>query len=93
MEGNFKKFNEEAELLKVIAHPIRLCIVSGLLKKGQCNVSFMQNCMGLPQSTVSTHLAKLKAHGIIEGERNGLEVIYKVKNKKVEKIIEALLEE
>lgn len=93
MEKDYKKYNEAAELLKVLAHPVRLCIVRGLLSKGVCNVTYMQNCLDVPQSTVSQHLQKLRAAGIIEGERNGLEINYKVTNPKIEKIIEALLEE
>ena len=34
---NFLK--EQAELLKVIAHPVRLCIVRGLWRNGSCNVT------------------------------------------------------
>jgi ArsR family transcriptional regulator len=93
MEKEYKKYNEVAELLKVLAHPVRLCIVRGLLNKGSCNVTYMQNCLDVPQSTVSQHLQKLRAAGVIEGERNGLEINYKVSNPKVEKIIEALLED
>lgn len=90
MDNNFQKFNETAELLKVLAHPVRLCIVNGLLKKGSCNVSHMQNCLGVPQSTVSQHLQKLRTAGIIEGERNGLEINYSVCDKRVEELVKLL---
>lgn len=93
MESDYKKYNDTAELLKVLAHPVRLCIVKGLLSKGQCNVSYMQNCLDMPQSTVSQHLQKLRAAGIIEGDRNGLEVNYKVCDERVEKLIRLLLNE
>ncbi|MBB6713569.1 ArsR/SmtB family transcription factor [Clostridium gasigenes] len=91
MDNNYKQYEETAELLKVLAHPIRLCIVSGLLEVGSCNVSKMQNCLGVPQSTISQHLQKLKSVGIISGERNGLEVFYKIADERVETIIKALL--
>ncbi len=91
MDNEMKGFNEMSEILKALAHPVRLCIVSGLLKKGQCNVTYMQECLELPQSTISQHLQKLRAAGIIEGTRNGLEVSYKVSNEKIEKIIEILI--
>lgn len=77
-------------MLKVLAHPVRLCLVNGLIEKGRCNVSYMQTCLDIPQSTISQHLQKLKAAGIIEGERNGLEINYKVCNKVVEDLIELL---
>jgi ArsR family transcriptional regulator len=90
MEMNYQKYNETAELLKTLAHPVRLCIVSGLLNKGECNVTYMQNCLGIPQSTISQHLQKLRMAGIITGRRNGLEINYKVCNEKVEALINAL---
>lgn len=84
-----KKYEGTAELLKAIAHPVRLCIIKGLLNK-ECNVSHMQECLELPQSTVSQHLSILRAKGIIKGERNGLEITYSVVSEDVKKIINAL---
>lgn len=92
MENNISEFNENAELLKILAHPVRLCIVNGLIKNGGCNVSHMQNCLSMPQSTISQHLQKLRTAGIIEGERNGLEVSYRICNDKVKKIMKVLFE-
>ncbi len=90
MDSNYNIYESEAELLKALAHPVRLCIVNGLLNKGTCNVSFMQNCLGMPQSTVSQHLQKLRVAGIVKGERIGTEITYSVSNPKVEKIINIL---
>ncbi len=93
MDKDYEKFNDLAEILKVLAHPVRLCIVKGLLENGGCNVSHMQNCLDAPQSTISQHLQKLRAAGIVEGRRNGLEINYRVCSSKAEKIIKALFEE
>ncbi|MDF2843915.1 MAG: transcriptional regulator [Herbinix sp.] len=90
MEHMEQKYNETAELLKVLAHPVRLCIVNGLLGKGECNVTYMQNCLGAPQSTISQHLQKLRMAGIIEGRRNGLEINYAVCSDKVEALMKLL---
>jgi DNA-binding transcriptional ArsR family regulator len=83
-------YAENAELLKALAHPVRLCIVKGLIEKGCCNVSTMQECLNMPQSTISQHLGKLKAANIVTAERQGLEVIYRVHHEKVKQIIEVL---
>jgi ArsR family transcriptional regulator len=91
LDNNFKKYEESAELLKAIAHPVRLCIIRGLLEKGVCNVTTMQGCLGIPQPTVSRHLQVLKGLGIIEGERNGLEIKYRITNQKIVKLIHILL--
>jgi len=46
------KFIQKSELLKALAHPIRMCIVKGLIEK-ESNVTNIQECLDLPQSTVS----------------------------------------
>ena len=86
------KYREKAEKLKVLAHPHRLCIVKGLIDKS-CNVTKIQECMSLPQSTISQHLAKLRAAGIISGSRNGLEVCYRVEDEEVKSIVGLLLKD
>lgn len=91
MDNNFKAYTETAEILKALAHPVRLCIVRGLIKKGSCNVSYMQECLDLPQSTVSQHLQKLRMLGILEADRNGLEISYSIKDERVKAVIEIFL--
>jgi ArsR family transcriptional regulator len=84
-----KQFLAESEVLKVLGHPIRLKIVAGLCTR-ECNVKHIWECLGLPQATVSQHLALLKNKGIIEGKREGVEVHYSVINPLAKKIIDAL---
>lgn len=84
-----KQFKVESEVLKVLGHPIRLKIVAGLCTH-ECNVKHIWECLGLPQATVSQHLALLKNKGIIEGKREGVEVHYSVINPLAKKIIESL---
>jgi len=72
-----RNFDDDAEVLKVLGHPVRLKIVAGLCTK-ECNVKHIWECLGLPQATVSQHLALLKNKGIIEGKRDGVEVHYSV---------------
>lgn len=93
MDKDFSKYNETAEIFKVLAHPVRICIVKGLLDNGACNVSHMQSCLNAPQSTISQHLQKLRTAGIIEGRRSGLEIYYSVCNEKVSNIIKIILSE
>ena len=84
-----EKYIEKAEKLKAIAHPHRLYILKGLIENS-CNVKKMQECLGLPQSTVSQHLARLRAAGIIAGKRKGLEICYSVVDQEIIDIIKAL---
>ncbi len=90
MDVDMKKNSELAELLKAIAHPVRLCIVHGLVENGGCNVTHMQSCLEVPQSTISQHLQKLRAAGIITGVRNGLEVNYQIADPRIARLIRVL---
>lgn len=85
-------YERKADILKTLGHPVRLCIVNGLLTKS-CNVTGIQECLGLPQSTISQHLAVLKARGIVKGERKGLEIIYSVVDEDVKRLIKAFMKE
>ena len=84
-----RTFEQEAERLKVLGHPIRLKIVAGLCTQ-ECNVKHIWECLGLPQATVSQHLALLKNKGIIEGKRDGVEVFYTVVHPLARKIIDII---
>ena len=93
MDLDTNKYNEIAEVLKALAHPVRLCIVRGLIEKGGCNVCHMQECLGMPQSTTSQHLQKLRSAGIISGQRKGLEVNYQVCDQRIVELIKLLFPE
>jgi ArsR family transcriptional regulator len=82
-----REYGPEAEIFKVLGHPVRLKIVAGLCSK-ECNVKHIWECLGLPQATVSQHLALLKNKGIIEGRREGVEVRYSVVHPLARKLIE-----
>ena len=84
-----RNFDDEAEILKVLGHPVRLKIVAGLCTK-ECNVKHIWECLGLPQATVSQHLALLKNKGIIEGKHVGVKVHYRVVHPLAKKIIAML---
>lgn len=92
-EKTKKILAEKAELFKTIAHPVRLCILAMLIKEAQSNVTDIQCCLDVPQPTISQHLAKLKAAGILTAERNGTEIIYKIKNQEIKNLILQILED
>ncbi len=81
---------EKAAILKALSNPVRLCIVRELLERGECNVSSMQHCLEMSQSTVSQHISRLRDIGIIRGERRGVEVFYSVIDSDATSVIESL---
>lgn len=84
-------YSRESDILKVLGHPVRLKIVAGLLSES-CNVKKIWECLGLPQATVSQHLALLKNKAIISGRREGVEVFYRVTCPEAQRIVSALLD-
>ncbi|MGH0516612.1 ArsR/SmtB family transcription factor [Bacillus cereus] len=84
---------ENAEILKTLAHPMRITILKELITRGTCNVNQLVDILGIPQSTVSQHLSKMKSQKLIMNVRRGLEVYYSAPNKQVNAIVELLLVE
>ena len=84
-----QNFDREAEILKVLGHPVRLKIIAGLMSQS-CNVKKIWECLGLPQATVSQHLALLKNKGIIDGRREGVEVFYQVVSDEARAVVMAM---
>ena len=60
------------------------------LKVDGCNVSEIQNNMGLPQSTISHHLLILKNAGILSSHRKGTTVCYSIEIEDIKQILEIL---
>ncbi|MFB9757252.1 metalloregulator ArsR/SmtB family transcription factor [Ectobacillus funiculus] len=88
---NIEKFNDSAEILKVLAHPARIALVKFMIEKGPTNVTSLYEELEAPQSTVSQHLSKLKTAKIISGTRKGLEIYYEIKDERVEPILNAMI--
>lgn len=76
--ATLQQLQQTADLMKAMGHPVRLCILKRLTDNGLTNVQQLQHCLSAPQSTVSQHLAVLRSAGIIQGQRQGLEIHYHV---------------
>jgi len=87
---DIKKFEDVAELLKVIGHPIRLTILTGLLDKKSC-VKDIWDCLGLPQATVSQHLSILKNKKILGSKKVGVKREYFVEDEFVKNILKIII--
>ncbi|MFA6112318.1 MAG: metalloregulator ArsR/SmtB family transcription factor [Candidatus Latescibacterota bacterium] len=68
-------FRQQARILKALANESRLRIVHRLAE-GECSVGELTDLVGSDRSTVSKHLAVLRAHGIVEDRRDGNVVYY-----------------
>jgi ArsR family transcriptional regulator len=70
-------FTQQAKMLKALANESRLMIVDRL-SRGECSVGDLREIVGGDLSTVSKHLALLRAHGIVEDRREGTTVYYRL---------------
>jgi len=68
-------FRQQARVLKALANESRLKIVDRL-SRGECSVGELTDLVGSDRSTVSKHLALLRAHGIVLDRREGNVVYY-----------------
>lgn len=67
----------QAEVLRTLANPRRLEILHRLAD-GPCEVGRLADGLGISQPNVSQHLAVLRTSGIVEAERDGREVRYRL---------------
>ncbi len=71
------RYTYMAEVMKALAHPTRLFIIDELEKQPR-NVSELTEMVGIDISTISRHLAILKAAGIIAATKNNNQMIYRL---------------
>ena len=71
-------YMERARIMKALAHPARLLMVDGLKAGPRC-VCEIREWVGSDLSTVSKHLSVLKYAGIVEDEKRGVQVFYRLK--------------
>ena len=70
-------FKQQARVLKALANESRLMIIDRL-NRGECSVGELTAMIGSDVSTVSKHLALLRANGIVEDRREGTTVFYRL---------------
>jgi ArsR family transcriptional regulator len=77
MKKKCNVFAQQARVLKALANESRLKIVDRL-SHGECTVGELVELVGSDASTVSKHLALLRAHGIVADRREGTFVHYRL---------------
>jgi DNA-binding transcriptional ArsR family regulator len=73
-------YERQAEVLKALAHPLRIAILD-FLKDGEQCVCDIAKFVGSERSNVSKHLSVLVSCGVLECRKEGLKVIYSLKAK------------
>jgi ArsR family transcriptional regulator, virulence genes transcriptional regulator len=83
---------EIAEILKVLSNENRLMIVCYLLESSMTVSELHKNMNHLTQSALSQHLAMLKAHRILESNKNGLSITYSIHDDRIRNVLKNLRE-
>ena len=73
-----ERFEERAKVVKAMAHPSRLLMIDELSRGERC-VCELRELVGADMSTVSKHLGVLRKAGIVEDERRGKQIYYRLK--------------
>lgn len=75
------KYEARARIVKAMAHPTRLFLIDELARGGERCVCELTELVGSDMSTVSRHLAQLKNAGLVEDEKRGQMVFYRLRAK------------
>jgi DNA-binding transcriptional ArsR family regulator len=73
-------YEKQAEILKALAHPLRVAILD-FLKDGEQCVCDIAKYIGSERSNVSRHLSIMVSCGILECRKDGLNMMYGLKAK------------
>lgn len=74
---NYKQAKNRADILKALAHPVRVLILDALMEGERC-VCELNELATIHQSNISRHLAILKKAGVVADRRDGMKVFYRI---------------
>lgn len=83
---------EAAQILRLLANDRRLTLLCHLVNEGEVTVGRLTEILGLAQSAVSQHLAKLREDGLVATRREGTMIHYRIDDPRVARILATLHE-
>jgi ArsR family transcriptional regulator len=90
LEGFEEKASEAAAMLKALGNEKRLMILCKLLEHGEMSVMALTVKVGLSQSALSQHLAKMREESIVGTRRDAQQIFYHVSDPRVRQILSTL---
>jgi ArsR family transcriptional regulator, virulence genes transcriptional regulator len=85
-----RQAGEAARLLKVMANECRLLVLCFLAEAGELSVGELTERVGLSQSALSQHLAKLREEGLVTTRKEAQSVFYRVCDPKAQQVLALL---
>ena len=81
---------EVAGVLRALANERRLMILCKLVEWGEANVNALAEAVGLSQSALSQHLAKMRAEGLVAYRRESQTLWYRIADQRIEQLFATL---
>ncbi|MEO8668139.1 MAG: metalloregulator ArsR/SmtB family transcription factor [Bauldia sp.] len=81
---------EAAQFLKLLANEQRLLILCHLVARGETTVNALADAVGLSQSAVSQHLARLRDDGLVAFRREAQTLHYRVTDGRAVRVLKTL---
>src|SRR6476646_12129472 len=81
---------EVAGILRALANERRLMILCRLVECGEANVNTLADAVGLSQSALSQHLAKMRAEGLVTYRRESQTLWYRIAAHRIEQLFSTL---
>jgi ArsR family transcriptional regulator len=85
-----RKATQVAGLLGALANERRLMILCRLVEWGEGNVGALAAAVGLSQSALSQHLARMRQEGLVAFRRDGQTLWYRIADPRVEELFATL---
>lgn len=85
-----KKANEVADILRALANERRLMILCQLVEYGEATVGSLVDAVGISQSALSQHLAKMRDEGIVAFRRDAQTIWYRIADVRIEQLFATL---
>lgn len=83
------RFELLAEILRALAHPVRLRMLAGLSRQA-CNVNRLWRELKISQPLASQHLSRMRRAGLVKAQRRGQEICYRLADARIPKILRML---
>jgi DNA-binding transcriptional ArsR family regulator len=84
------KAAEAAKMLKLLANEHRLLVLCRLVAEREMTVGDIAGAVGLSQSALSQHLAKMRDDGLVATRRDGQTIYYRLADKNVARVLTLL---
>ena len=85
-----EELDRAANMLKAIAHPMRIAILNYLEDGKKLTVSEIHELLNIEQSTTSHHLGILKDKGVLSSQREGKNTYYFLKHDTLSNIVDCI---